>query len=259
MPSVALPSKPSAEITYEYVEEPSSSTLVVFLNGLMLPAAGWKPVVSMIQADDAVPSKPSMLIYDRFGQGATTARDPLDSQPGKEPGYGHDFVDATKDLHELIQTVVPAAQQPQRLVLVANSIGAHLARLYAQHYPSEVAGVLILDANIGNKEFSDIWPDPKTPGFDMSSVVGEDCTAEQYAQAAAKLPRMFNSDVKSPEGLDRRNLKELLPSASEPQLKGVDGKGIWLIVVGHDPAAFAEESFKMMGVPHSLTKKFTDP
>lgn len=259
MPSITLPSKPGAAISYEYFDQPSSSLLVVFLNGLMLPAVGWRPVVSMLQAYEGLSTKPSALIYDRFGQGATTARDPLDEQPGKEAGYGHDFLDATKDLHELIRTVAPNTHSSLHLVLVGNSIGVHLARLYAQHYPSEVAGLLILDANFGNKEFLDIWPDPTAHGFDQSTVVADDCSFEKYVEACAKLPRMFNSGVKSPEGLDRRNLKKLLPSASEPKLKGSDGKGVWLTVVGHDPGAFAEESFKMMKVPHSLTKKFTDP
>ena len=213
----------------------------------------------MLQASEALSSKPSTLIYDRFGQGATTARDPLDEEPDKEPGYGHDFLHATKDLHELIGVVVPAHRTPMHIVLVANSIGAHLARLYAQHYPAEVTGLLVLDANIGNKGFLEIWPDPNAPGFDQSTVVAEDCSFEQYVDACQRLPRMFNSDTKSPECLDRRNLKKLLPSASEPKLKGPDGKGVWLTVVGHDPAAFAEESFKMMKVPHSLTKNFTDP
>ena len=262
MPLVALPSKPQAQIAYDLSDldaaEDQDSTLVVFLNGLGLPAASWKPVISMVQASDR-PNKPQMLTYDRFGQGATTARDPLDEERGKEPGYGHDFEDATKDLHELLQAVVPQGPKPRRLVFVAASIGVHLARLYAQRYPKHVAGLLILDSNVGNEEFSDIWPNAQAPGFDPKDVVADDCTLEQYLEASAKVPKMFNSDVKSPEGLDRRNVKKLLPEPGAPKLVGPDGKGPWLTVVGHDPEAFADECLKMMKIPRSLSTRFSNP
>ena len=262
MPLISLPSKPQAQIAYD-ISGPDGagdqkSTLVVFINGLGLPAASWKPVISMVQASDG-PNKPQMLTYDRFGQGATTARDPLDEQTGKEPGYGHDLVDATKDLHELLQTFAPQSSKPRRLVFVAASIGAHLARLYAQHYPGQVAGLLILDSNVGNKEFSDLWPNAEAPGFDPKEVVTDDCTLEQYLEASARLSKIFNSDVKSPEGLDRRNVKKLLPEPGAPKLIGPDGRGLWLTVVGHDPEAFADESLKMMKIPRSLSMRFSNP
>ncbi|MCJ1389390.1 hypothetical protein MMC18_002247 [Xylographa bjoerkii] len=200
-----------------------------------------------------------MLTYDRFGQGATTARDPLDEQPGKEPGYGHDFLDATKDLHELLEAVALSSPNPRRLGFVAASIGVHLARLYVQHYPGEVSGLLILDSNIGNQEFSYLWPNAQAPGFDPKDVVADHCTMEQYLGICVKLPKIFNSGVKSPEGLDRRNVKNLLPEPGAPKLIGPDGRGIWLTVVDHDPGAFADESLKMMKIPRSLSMRFSNP
>lgn len=262
MPFISLPSKLQAQLAYDISgldgAEDQNSTLVVFINGLGLPAASWKPVISMVQASDG-PNKPQMLTYDRFGQGSTTARDPLDEQPGKAPGYGHDLVDATKDLHELLQAVVPQGSQPRRLVFVAASIGVHLARLYAQDYPGQLTGLLILDSNIGNKELSDLWPNAQAPGFDPKDVVAHDCTLEQYLEASARLPKIFNSDVKNPEGLDRRNVKKLLPEPGAPKLIGPDGRGPWLTVVCHDPEAFADESLKMMKIPRSLSMRFSNP
>ncbi|MCJ1436769.1 hypothetical protein MMC27_006151 [Xylographa pallens] len=264
MPFISLPSKPQAQIAYDLTgpdqAKDEQSTLIVFINGLGLPAASWKPVIAIVQASGSI-CKPQMLTYDRYGQGATTARDPLDEQPGKEPGYGHDFVDAMKDLHELLQAVAPQPQgsPPRRLIFVAASIGVHLARLYAQHYPGQLTGLLILDSNVGNKELSDLWPSAQAPGFDPKGIVAEDCTLEQYLETSAKLPKMLNSDVKSPEGLDRRNVKKLLPEPGAPKLIGPDGKGLWLTVVGHDPEAFAEESLKMMKIPRSLTLRFSNP
>ncbi|KAL9113655.1 MAG: hypothetical protein Q9187_007587, partial [Circinaria calcarea] len=148
-----------AQIAYDIsgpdAAEGQNSPLVLSINGLGLPAASWKPVISIVQVSDR-PNKPQILTCDRLGQGATTARDPLDEQPGKETGYGHGFVDATKDLHEVLQAIAPQGSKPRRLVFVAASIAVHLARLYAQHYPGEVAGLLILDSNVGNQEFSDL-------------------------------------------------------------------------------------------------------
>ena len=262
MPFISLPSKPQAQIAYDISgpdgAEDQKSTLVVFINGLGLPAVSWKPVIAMVQASDG-PNRPQMLTYDRFGQGTTTARDPLDEQPGKEPGYGHDFVDAIKDLHELLQAVAPQGSRPRPLVFVAASIGVHLARLYAQYYPGTVAGLLILDSNLGNKELSDIWPDAQAKDFDPKVVTADDCTLEQYLNASAKLPKIFNSDVRSPEGLDRRNIKKLLPEPRAPTLIGPDGRGLWLTVVVHDPEAFADENLKIMKVPRSLSMRFTNP
>lgn len=258
MPFATLSSKPDAPLAYELFEsnETHNAPLVVFINGLGLPAASWNATVSLIQSSKLSPN-PSMLIYDRYGQGATTSRDPTDALPGKEAGYGHDFNDAVKDLEELLQVVAP--RNYSHLILVAASIGVHLARLYTQSNPQKVAGLLILDSNIGNVEFTDLWPDPRVPDFKQDNVLSDDCSLEQYTEAYTKLGKIFNSDVKGPEGLDRRNVKKLLPDPASPKLVGPGGQGPWLIVTGHDPEHFADESLKMMKIPKSLTVKYSQP
>jgi pimeloyl-ACP methyl ester carboxylesterase len=128
MPTVALPSKSDAPIAYELFEgDAASNLLVVFLNGLGLPQVVWKPTIDLIQQSSLSP-KPRMITYDRYGQG-TSPRDPRESWPNKEPGYAHTLDDVTDDLHELIQTLSP--DRCSRIVLVNNSIGAHVARRYA--------------------------------------------------------------------------------------------------------------------------------
>lgn len=128
MPTVVLPSKSDAPVAYELFEgDAASSLLVVFLNGLGLPQKGWQPTIDLIQESSLSP-KPWMLTYDRYGQGASP-RDPRESWPNKEPGYSHTLDDVTDDLHELIQTLSP--NRSSRIVLVNNSIGAHVARRYA--------------------------------------------------------------------------------------------------------------------------------
>jgi len=128
MPTVALPSKLDAPLAYELLEGDAASTLlIVFLNGLGLPQVAWKPTIQLIQESSVYP-EPWVLTYDRYGQGASP-RDPREKLASKEPGYAHTLDDVTDDLHELIQTVSP--ERSSRIVLVNNSIGANVARRYA--------------------------------------------------------------------------------------------------------------------------------
>lgn len=112
-----------------------------------------------------------MLTYDRFGQGDTESRDPLDGTHGKE--NGHDFLDVANDLHEIIITVATemgldssdVESGKLQLLLVGASIGVPILRLYSQHHPGIVAGAIFLDSNIANVNYSDFWPDPDAPDF----------------------------------------------------------------------------------------------
>ncbi|MCJ1333744.1 hypothetical protein MMC10_010444 [Thelotrema lepadinum] len=262
MPFISLPSKPGAQIAYDFINPEQSgeanSFLIVFINGLGLPAESWKSLISEIQSLEPR-RRAQCLTYDRYGQGATKDHDPLDSKPEKDAGYGHDMSDAAQDLHELLKTVIPQESQSHQLILVASSIGAHIARLYTHRHPGSVSALLILDSNIGNQELTYLWPDPQAPEFDPKKVEAEDCSLEQYIDAYTKLTKIFNSDVKNPESLDRRNVKDLLPDPASPKLIGPENKGIWLTVVGHDPVAFEEEGLRMMKTPRSLTARFTNP
>lgn len=144
MSFATLPSKPQAPLSYRLIESEnpkSDSPLVVFINGLGLPSVAWTPTIPLFQQSSSS-VKPAILTCDRYGQGATTSKDPSDELSGKEPGHGYDFNDAVNDLHELIQITVPTNP---KLVLVAASIGVNLARLYAQKYSGTVEGLLFLD------------------------------------------------------------------------------------------------------------------
>ncbi|KAF7912598.1 uncharacterized protein EAF01_001619 [Botrytis porri] len=188
-----LPSKPQTPLAYKLIESQDinpDSPLIVFINGLGLPSVSWTSTIALLQQSTSS-IKPSILTYDRYGQGATTSQDPADNIPGKYPGYGHDLNDAVNDLQELIQVTIPTNP---KLVLVAASIG-----------------------------------------------------------------RTFNTDVKSPEGLDRRNVLHLLPNPSSPKLQRLNGKGSWLKDIGHDPELFAEEMWRLLKIPKSLNRKYTQP
>ncbi|KAK6608964.1 hypothetical protein H4I96_02895 [Botrytis cinerea] len=244
---LTIPSKPHAQISYTFFPHASSSTLlesdvplrhnlVVFVNGLGLPASSWEPCISVLQSH--VKNTPPLLTFDRYGQGLTTARDPLDDGNG----YGHDFMDAANDLHEIILVIASTKLGLEKtdvengrlgVIFVAASIGVPITRLYVQSRRFICAALIALDSNIANVNYSDFLPDPSSPTFDPSTVVAPDCSLPQYIGARTQL--------------------------INPKLIGVGGKGPWLTVVGHDPVTFADVSLERMGTPKSMSMRFTNP
>ena len=242
---ITLDTKPGALIHYTFVQsrQPDPTYLIVFLNGLMTDKSSWLQTLAGVIR--AVPDFPPMLAYDRYSQGLTEDRDPQDA--GREEGYGHDVKDAASDLRQLIEQVCKerslAKGSAPQLVLVANSIGCAIARVFAQEYLGRVAGVILLDSIIANSNF-DFWPDPDAEGFDASQLP-EDVDIETLRQQRTKFKAMFSPEVKNKEGLDRRNLSRLLPESDKPSLLGPDDRGPLITVVGHDFATFAAESLRV--------------
>ena len=247
--TVKLTTKPSASIHYTFVQGNSNHEtyrLVVFLNGLIADKASWLAVMTgIIRTRRTTKGFPSMLAYDRYGQGLSQDRDPQDR--GRETGHGHDVADAVTDLHQLItqiaQEQLHRSLEQLQIVLVANSIGCAIARLYAQRYPGKVAALLLLDSIMANSNF-DFWPDPDSEGFDVNQLP-EDVTIEILRKQRARFAAMFSPNVANQEGLSRRDLAQLLPHSDRPRIIGPDAKGPWVTVVGHDPDHFAMESLKV--------------
>jgi pimeloyl-ACP methyl ester carboxylesterase len=261
---LSIPSKPDAPISCTFFSgrnDQRTAHLIVFVNGLGLPASSWLAGISLLRSK--VQGCPPILTYDRYGQGLTSARDPLDKVKGS-----HDFLDVVKDLHEIILSIATfklrldekdVESGKLHLLLVGASIGGPIVRLYTQHHPGIIAGAIILDSNIANANYSDIWPDPDAPGFDPKTVIAPDCpTVEEYRVARNKLAAMFDLSVKNPESLDRSTGPSLLPDADAPKLVGPGGCGPFLSIVGHDPVTFANGSLEKMGTPKSLSMKFTN-
>jgi hypothetical protein len=71
--------------------------------------------------------------------------------------------------------------------------------------------------------------------------------------------KMFSPENPNKEGLDRRNLAQLLPSASEPKLVGPGGKAPYMTVVGHDAETFAQEGLDRMKIPKVVTETYLQP
>ena len=252
--SITLSTKPGASIHYSFARSTDDHHLVVFLNGLMSTKATWLPVMGgIIRKRKIFPGFPSMLAYDRYGSGLSEDPDPQDL--GREKGYGHDVADTVRDLHEIISQVISehigAVQSQVQLVLVGNSIGCAIARLYAQTYPGVVSGMLLLDSIMANSNF-DWWPNPDAKDFDASQLP-DDVTIEVLREQRAKYAAIFRPDIVNKEGLDRRNLAKLLPESDGPKLQGPDS-GPLVTVVGHDPDFFAQDSLEVSNVLPSCCK-----
>ena len=179
--ALSLDGKHGAKIRYTYYPAaPASSlghnnrfsqTLIVFLNGLMLPRSSWDASINVFleKRTKAGLPYPALLSYDRYGQGDSD-RDPGDVDP--PPCHGHDIMSAVRDLRQFtlqiwkehLQRSSPT--QSPCLVFVCNSIGCAIARLFAQTYPGTVMGMMFLDSIMANSDYQSIWPNPDAPGFD---------------------------------------------------------------------------------------------
>ena len=250
--------KSSASIHYSFARgNTKDNVLVVFLNGLMTDASTWLPVITGIIHKRKTTSSgfPSMISYDRYGQGMTEDRDPQDE--GKEKGHGHNCADAAEDLRRLLDHValeeLGMRVERLRIVVVANSIGCAIGRLYAQGYP--VAALLMLDSIMANSNF-EFWPDPDAPGFSKKDLP-DDVTVDVLREQRAKFKAIFRPDGINREGLSRQDLAKLLPFSDAPML-GREGERPLVTVVGHGFEAFAEESLKTMGTPMGLTMRYSN-
>lgn len=262
--TISLPHKPTAQIHYTFASPSSPSqpptTLLVFLNGLMTDSTTWLPTISSLITNSPT-TFPAILAYDRYGQGQTPSRDPLDSLPGREESHGHDCADAAEDLHQLITLIISKPRfpsnspNPPRIILTANSIGCAIARLYAATHPT--AALLLLDSVLANSTF-DLLPNPDSPSFSPQQTepaVPSTITIPTLREQRAKILAIFAPAVPNREGLCRRNLASLLPESDGPRLLGEP----FVTVVGHDPETFAEDSWRSMGMRRELTMAFTQP
>jgi pimeloyl-ACP methyl ester carboxylesterase len=247
--SIALKTKPGASLHIAVAkpnppgQHPLSDTLVVFLNGLVLPCAAWSETVDRFVnlRRESGQATPALLCYDRYGQGKSDSdpNDPKDSE------YGHNARTVIADLHQLLiqvsQDELHRQLEDLRLVLVCNSIGCALARLYAAEHPGRVEAYLFLDSMMANTDFVSIFPDPDDPDFDERQLP-EGITADDLRHAREQFCDFFHPTVPNPEHLDRRQLRELLPRADGPALPSGPGKRSPLLtVVGHDWDMFAEQ------------------
>lgn len=115
---------------------------------LMAGSASWSPIWYKVQP--AIEQKTRVCGFDRAGYGF--------SDPGPRPQVISDVVD---DLHAALK----AGPIPGPYVLVGHSLGGVEARLYAQRWPKEVAGMVLVDTSPAGEGLID----ESQPGFDEAS------------------------------------------------------------------------------------------
>jgi pimeloyl-ACP methyl ester carboxylesterase len=112
------------------------SPTVILETGLGAESADWE----MVERELACFSR--VFRYDRAGRGM--------SSPARGPRDAHMIVD---DLHRLLR----AAGVPGPYLLVGQSLGGLLMRVYAQRYPAEIAGLVLVDS-MHEDQFAVIGP-----------------------------------------------------------------------------------------------------
>jgi pimeloyl-ACP methyl ester carboxylesterase len=110
--------------TLSVVADGSGETGVILETGLEAPSEWWEAVQSRVAAAATV------WRYDRAGTG--------ESSPAETPRTADDLL---RDL----EAVVTALPTP-RVILVGNSLGGALARLYAHRHPGGVSGIVLVDS-----------------------------------------------------------------------------------------------------------------
>ncbi|KAF4343287.1 hypothetical protein FBEOM_2763 [Fusarium beomiforme] len=259
---IRLDTKPNAQLCYSFTAPSATGatnpTLIVFVNGLGAPQAGWAATMNKLK-EICPQGLPAMLTFDRFGQGQTTDRDPND-EGATDPTHAHDCMAVVRDIRQLITQVLKdrlGINDPDsaKLLLIGNSIGCALTRLYAAEYPGTVAGAILLDSVLTDTDFVSVFPDPDAEGFNPANLPSG-VTADNLRVAREETAKRFHPSLGSREGLSRKNLTQLLGHSDTPSLPKVDGKDPYVTVMGHDFDYFAERTGKDFNIPGEAVQAY---
>lgn len=122
-----------------------------------------------------------------------------------------------------------------------------------------MAGLIFLDSNPAHCLYeNDVYPDPAAPGLDPKSLP-PDIIVDELKMTRDIMYKLFSPSNPNKEGLDRRNLAQLLPSTSKPKLMGPGGKAPFVTVVGHDVETFTQEGYDRMKISKEVTKRYLQP
>jgi pimeloyl-ACP methyl ester carboxylesterase len=186
---------------------------VIFEAGLGTDKGVWSGVLTELQSTDRGCS------YDRAGLGM--------SKPGPTPQTTDGQVD---DLHKLLA----AAGIKPPYVFVGHSSGGWNVMVYADRYPAEVAGVVMVD----------VRPPLVSDMFRKALPPKSASEPEGVRQTRADLTEWESDPTQNPEGLD------LIKSASQAAASAGFGNDPLVVLVAGDRSAVTE------GLPSDLATSF---
>jgi pimeloyl-ACP methyl ester carboxylesterase len=152
------------------------SPVVILDAGTGGSTASWQEVQGRIAQTTTVCS------YDRAGYGF--------SDPATRPS---DAANAVDDLHRLIER----AKLPVPVVLVGHSNGGIYASLYARTYPSEVAGMVLVDPGYAGQQHFERYGLPPSKAAELAAANGRyiaDAGACLDKAKSGKLRERINTD-----------------------------------------------------------------
>lgn len=193
-------------MTMNEVEDPTFT--VVFQSGAGSTSQDWTKVMSML------PAQVKGIAYDRAGMGK--------SEKGPLP---QTMAQTVLELHELLK----AAKVRGPIILVGQSLGGLMVRLYSEKYPKDVIGVVLVDPThenivLGNMRYGG-WvrlrekaKGKAVPKPQLINTVspGYDSTADYLAE---ELQLCYLSTLKNPQQLGDRPVV-ILGAGIRPQPPG---------------------------------------
>jgi len=193
------------------------SPVVVLETGLGVDSDSWKYVQDQISRDTRV------IRYDRAGRG--------NSDPAPFPRSALDMVN---DLHQLLI----AAQIPSPYILVGQSFGGLLVRLYTGLNPEQVSGLVLVDPSQEGQfeKISAVLPPPQAQDSDglvrFRQFWGKDYRFPEKNREGIDFPQSFSQVVPYQRLKNVPTIilssSNLLPELSDRPEEAVKLRNIWI-------------------------------
>ncbi|WP_171013457.1 alpha/beta hydrolase [Chitinivorax sp. B] len=229
------------QVEYWLSRAPQARASLIFENGLMLPFSTWQAVIS------AFTDNCNVLVYNRAG----VSRSTLPTVP-QTP---------TQVVQQLRQLLQDRQLQPPYL-LIGHSLGGQYVQFFAQHYPDQVSGMVLVDALPPGL----VKPIAKFPWFtrlglwlfapeyaqrEISNIapLGERLLAEPgfYRKPMIRLVAATNPTAPKPEGL----IKDLWKGALY-----AEDFGVWAIdpdiAEAHMDQLYPQAIVQQLQTPHRI-------
>ena len=218
-------------------------------------AGGTSAQMGWIAPDVAAETR--VCVYDRAGRGWS---EPADT--------AQDGAQIATDLHTLLHN----AGEPGPYVLAGHSFGGLYVRSFAQHYPDEVAGLVLVDTTAAQEPATTVAP-PERRADDgvgrvagVTSIVGRLGVARLLAQTDwAELPPQSQTEIRtsnSRAGWFGSTVDEYLragPSAREAAVfRDFGDKPLFVVTAGRHPQSWMAEQSKLLALSTNSTQEVVD-